>query len=119
MKKHIMILLFTLILAAGPLMACHIEFDPPEVTVKKGEIFRVTVVLELEHRRCELTLDDTQYEVEGLEIVKKGDWKSEDRFTHRQEITLKLTADKGTLEVLRECTRKGLSEGVLTVKAAE
>jgi len=117
MKKHILIALFALTLLAGPLMACHIGFEPEKMSVKKGETFTVTVVLELEHRRCELTLDDTQYEVEGLEIVKKGEWQSQDRFTHRQEITLKLTADKGTLEVLRECTRKGLSEGVFTVTA--
>lgn len=119
MKKYMIMVFFALVVFAAPLAACHIEFEPAEISVNKGETFIVTVVLELEHRRCELTLEDTQYEVNGLEIVKKGEWESEDHFTHRQEITLKLTAEKGTLAVLRECTRKGVSEGVLTVTAKE
>lgn len=119
MKKHIWIVWMIGFLLAGPLWSCFIEFEPETVTVKKGEEFTVTLILELEHRRCELTLEDTQYDVDGLEIVAMGEWESEDRFTHRRELTLKLIADKGVLRVTRECTRKGVSEGVLTVTARE
>jgi len=117
MRKHIWIALLTVVLLAGPLWSCFIEFEPDAVTVKQGEEFTITLVIEHEHRRCELTLDDTEYEVKGLEIVKKGEWKSEDRSLHRQMLTLKLVADKGTLRVVRECTRKGISQGILKVTA--
>lgn len=119
MKKYKTMVFFALVVFAAPLAACHIEFEPAELSARKGETVVVTVVLELEHRRCELTLEDTQYEANGLEIVKMGEWESVDRFTYRQELTLKLTADKGVLRVMRECTRKGVSEGVLTVTARE
>lgn len=118
MRKHIMIVMLALMLLAGPLWSCIIEFEPETISVKKGETFTVTMVLENEHRRCELTLEDTEYKVEGLEIVKKGEWESEDRYTHRQVLTLKLVGDKGELRVVRECTRKGISEGILKVTAA-
>jgi len=119
MKKNIVFALVIMVLVAGPLWSCFIEFDPESVTVKQGEEFTVILVIEHEHRRCELTLDDTGYEAEGLEIIKKGEWESKDRFLHRQVLTLKLTAAEGKLRVVRECTRKGISEGILKVKAAK
>lgn len=114
MKKIILLLLFISIVSAN-IFSCIIEFEPEKINMKKGEVQSVLLKLKYEHRKCELTLDDTQYEVKGLKILEKSEWNKKKRGEFTQKIKIKLIDDKGYLKIIRECSKKGISEGILKV----
>ncbi len=94
---------------------CIIEFTPETLKMKKGETATITLHLKYEHRRCEITLDDTEFETKGIKIISMGEWIKVKRGEYKRNIKIKLTSEKGTLKVIRECTKKGISEGILKV----
>ena len=117
MKKIISFFVILLFLGIVPALSCIIEFEPIEVKLKKGETTTVILHLKYEHRKCEITLDDTEYETKGIKIIEMGKWVKIKKGDFSRKIKIKLTADKGTLKIIRECTKKGISEGELKVKA--
>ncbi len=116
MRKKILIslILFGLVILSG--LSCIIEFEPESLKLAKGETATVKLHLKYEHRKCEITLDDTEYETKGLKILEMGKWTKIKRGDFSREIKIMLIAEKGTLRIIRECTKKGISEGVLKVK---
>ena len=100
-----------------PLFPCHINFKPDKVLVERGQPATVTLRVELEHRRCPLPLEDTEIEEDHVEIIEQGPWTKTSRNLYEVELTLILRAERGELRVIRECEKKGISEGILKVVA--
>lgn len=95
--------------------ACEITFNPEEIKVDESGTTKVTVVVKWEHRTCELDDDDLTIDLEGIEKISDTGWTNISPGLFHNELTLKLTADTGSLRVWRECSKKGLSEGKITI----
>ena len=96
---------------------CHIYFEPKIKTLQQGKEVEVTIYVKLEHRRCDIPLDATVIEAENIAIKEKGNWEKIKKGLYKLNIKIILTAAKGELRVIRECEKKGISEGILEVTA--
>jgi hypothetical protein len=96
--------------------ACHMTFEPEAIEGNVGDEVQVTVRVQLEHRRCELSPEDTILDMEGIHLIQDSGWEQVQRGLYENTLTIALdTPGEGHLRVYRECTRKGLSEGIAPV----
>lgn len=84
MKKLLIlaILITEIVFSSTELRACHYSFNSKVDQVKIGEVFDVKVTVIYEHRRCVIELDDTQFNLTGLEWIGQGEWEMEKRGTY-------------------------------------
>jgi hypothetical protein len=115
--QSFLLFMTAVVLLAGPLFPCIINFKPEKVLVERGKPVTVKLLVELEHRRCPLPLEDTELEGDQVEIIEQGSWTKRSRNLYEIELTLVLKAEEGELRVIRECEKKGISEGTLKVAA--
>ncbi len=116
MRKAISIaLIFVLTALAYP---CIIAFEPDKIKIAEiGKPVEIKVFVKLEHRRCPIALEDTNFEVKNIKIPKKGQWVKVKRGLYSVRLKVVLTEESGELRVTRECEKKGISEGTLKFKA--
>jgi hypothetical protein len=103
--------------ASAPAWSCEIFFETGKMTAALGREIQATVTVVLEHRNCKIPMAQTTIEGKGLTIVKQGSWARTKADTYTLDITFVLDGLKGELRVIRECDKKGISEGVLKVTA--
>ncbi len=121
MKKRILIgMVLAIMLFSSQIWACYYAFESEVESVNAGDSFDVKVNVIYEHRNCVIELEDTQFKFTGLELVKQGEWVQEKRGTYSVVLTMKaLEAGDSKLEVIRECSKKGISAGEWKVSVAE
>jgi len=112
--KKMMIASMIFVITVSILNGCLIYFEPKEVDLPLNQEVQVTVFVKLEHRRCPVSLEETQYDSKGIEIVKKSEWQEVNRNLYQQTLTIKRTNPQALLRVWRECDKKGISEGTLS-----
>jgi len=86
------------------------DFDENTI-YKVGEEIKITVFVDFVHTPCPLAIENTKIKLEGLEIVKPGEWvKSEDSNGYFMEMTVKVMADfpkDGKIILTRTCDNEG------------
>jgi len=103
-------------------LACHITFEKTDSkdkqeTIKVGEDGTVVfnAVVKWEHRKCVLADDDVNIDYNGVEKIYAKGWKKIKRGLYKNEIKVKLIDKEGTVRIWRECSKKGLSEGIVKI----
>lgn len=97
-------------------LACEITFEPSDVVVDKNGEATVKAVVKWEHRRCVLDDDDVNIDYENIKELSNTGWKKVKRGLFENTLKIKLTGDEGEIRVWRECSKKGVSEGILKIK---
>lgn len=116
--KHILFIALLILFTLQYILACDIHLESKEMSIKKGKETVVTVTVFLEHRRCHLDIEETEFMTDGVVIKNQSPWKSEGNNLFKAELTIVLTEDEGEIRVGRDCRKKGLSEGVLRIRSA-
>ena len=106
----------TLLLAGGTAYACKITFDTDPVKVDKDGKGKVTVKVKWEHRKCVLEEDEITFDGKGVKVSPQGKWKKVRPGLFTRVLSLKLSGNKGSVRVWRECRKKGVSEGTVHVR---
>lgn len=117
MKRLLMITVaLVIVIAASESFACHITFESdPLKDAQVGEVITVEAIVTKEHRRCELADDDVQVELsDNIKIVSETGWEKvgSNEIHNTFEIQI-LSGGETSLRVFRECSKKGVSEGIL------
>ncbi len=107
---------FILVAYASDARACHISFDPEEVQVGADGKGKVTAIVKWEHRKCVLDDDDVNVDTKSVKIIKSTGFKKVKRGLFKNEIEFQLEGKEGSIRVWRECSKKGLSEGIVKIK---
>lgn len=97
---------------------CDIRLESRDKVIKKGKETVVTVTVFLEHRRCHLGIEETEFMTDGIVIKSQSAWKQAGNNLYKAELHIVLTKDEGEIRVGRDCRKKGLSEGVLRIRSA-
>jgi hypothetical protein len=118
MKKIFMIIVAVVaVLSAAQSFACHINFTPDSIKhAQVGDIVKIEAVVVKEHRNCQLADTDVHVEVsDNIKVLSETGWatvgKNEIHNTFEIEV---LNAGEVAFRVFRECSKKGVSEGILT-----
>jgi len=114
-KTALLILAAALLSGAGPLDACEIHFEPSKSALASGQTAAVVLFVKFEHRRCDISIEDTRIETKNVEIVGRGSWTEVKSGLFRLDLEVKAGTGRGEIRVTRECDKKGLSEGLLVV----
>ncbi len=114
MRKAILMVL--LVALAGMVYPCIISFEPESVVTEQGKPFEVKVYVKLEHRRCPVKIKETKFEGKNIKILSKGEWVKEKKGLYSVVLKVLSTGENGELRVIRECEKKGISEGLLKIK---
>jgi hypothetical protein len=108
--------------AAGALVpsvasGCVMTFQPGAVRADRDGRATFTAFIRLDHRRCILAdpPDCVTLSPKNLKILKQSGWKKVRRGMFSSEFEVQLTANSGALKVLRECQKKGISEGTISI----
>ena len=121
--KRILIFTFILIISVSIVetsIACKISYDPGKVEGIVGEKKTVEIELKWEHRRCVLDEYDISMEFKGVTLIEQQGWEKVRSMLYKNVVTVRLDEPgKGTIRVYRECSKKGLSEGILTIKIGQ
>jgi hypothetical protein len=110
------------IFSLSPMLACKIEFKIEKNENKiynKGDEIVVKVTISKTHRNCVVEIDDTDFNVDGLEIVSATKWKEVGNKSYERKFKLKVLSNKtGELkfEAVRSCER-GVDKKALKLKA--
>ncbi len=113
MKKIILLSVMFLSLLHPTLSGCIIHFEPKKLNLVLNRETTLTIYVELEHRKCDIPLEDTNYTANGILILKKGKWIKVKRNLYKQEITVKALKIGGTLRIWRDCEEKGISDACM------
>jgi len=117
-KTKLLIALFLIgIFSVTAVYSCHINFKPKKLNIEPDTPTSITVFVELEHRRCQIPIEDTIIKSNNIEIMKQGSWERLSRNKYKIDLMLILKGEKGELIVFRECDKKGISEGIMKVTA--
>ena len=117
--SFIIIGLFLTLLFGGSLFACKITFGPKKIKIAKDGTAKVTVFVKWEHRKCVLDEDDINIDYKGIKKISTSGWKKIKRGYYKNELKIKLLKSKGSIRVWRECSKKGLSEGILKLSKSK
>ena len=120
MKKLLMIAVaLVIVIAASESFACHITFESDQLkNAQVGEVIKVEAIVTKEHRRCVLEDDDVQVELSSnIKIVSETGWETIGRNEIHNTFEIQiLSGGETNLRVFRDCSKKGVSEGVLEFK---
>jgi hypothetical protein len=111
MKQFALLILF--LIAFTGIKACEITLEVEKGAKEKyvvGDEFVIKVNLKFSHRVCNLSLEETKYEVKGLEILGGTDWKESSVGSWERKIKVKVTGTpdgKLTFNIVRTCDKMG------------
>ena len=115
LKVLVLIIAFSLL--AGSAWACYYDFEASSEKTQAGDTVDVKVSVIYEHRRCIIELTDTQFNLTNMELLGESEWNEDRRGTYSKILTLKPVSEgKAVLEVVRECSKKGVSSAEWTVE---
>lgn len=125
MKKGIISLALMMLIAFVG-FSCNVKFlvngqekIDKDAIYKVGEEIKITIFVDFIHQPCQISMDETKLKLDGLEIVKKGDWiKNNETNGYYLEMVVKIKPDyakEGKLTLTRTCTNEG-GFGILKFK---
>ena len=122
MKRALCVVIMSLLLAAGPTItkACEITVavdGAQKEKYKTGDIVVITITVVLEHRNCDISLDQTNIRVSGSQITGATKWGNTDGRTWQKRIKIKIDDGKSGKAIItaeRTCERDG-GKGSLTL----
>lgn len=91
--------------------ACDIEISVESSSQKKvyhaGDIVVLVVKVEQSHRTCELKINETKFDVSGLQVLAATDWKEESgAYVRKFKVkVLHLGSGKSVFKVSRICSK--------------
>lgn len=91
--------------------ACDIEISVDPASKKKvyhaGDVVVLVVTVEQSHRKCELKISETKFDVSGLQILAATEWKDENgTYVRKLKVkVLRLDSGKSVLKVSRICSK--------------
>lgn len=98
-------------------LACKITYEPEKIEGLVGEKKTVKIELKWEHRRCVLDEYDTNMEFKGISLIEQQGWEKIRSMLYKNVVTVRLDEPgDAKIRVYRECSKKGLSEGILKIK---
>ena len=104
----------SLLLTSNPLFACKIDLKAAgevKELYKVGDVIDLNLVVAFTHRACPTAINETEFNVEGLEISEATDWKeTKPGMIFEKAMKLKVLSNKDgklKLSVVRECPREG------------
>src|SRR5574344_393850 len=116
MKKKFVAFVALLLLCIGA-FACNVTFlvngqakYDKEKIYAPGEEIQVTITIAYIHNPCLLELSDTKLKLDGLDLVKEGEWIENANGSHSKVVTLKVQQDYKKdckLTLTRTCTNQG------------
>lgn len=116
----------SLLLATGVVLVpsaawgCVMRFEPRVVRADASGRATFTALIHLDHRRCVISLppDCVHLVPRGLKILKQGGWSRVKRalYSNTYHVQLIDAASEGSLKVWRDCSKKGISEGTISVR---
>lgn len=114
MKKIFLFLIFNLFVWEAN--ACFITFNvlDEKQVYHLNDVVMVKIILELDHRNCDVKPSETLFKTQNVKVIAAGDWKKVGSRTYEREFKLQITGSsgEGTLAVKRECHRDGASGSV-------
>ena len=111
MKRFALLILF--LTGFTGLYACEITIEVEKGAKEKyiaGDEIVIKVSLKFSHRVCNVSLENTKFEVKGLEILGGTDWKEIAIGSWERKIKVKVTGTpdgKLTFNVIRTCDKMG------------
>ena len=122
MKNVLKILLVSALLIAIPSItkACHITVTVEGVQKEKyqsGDIVVVKITVVLEHRNCDVSLDETDIQVSGSQITGATKWINTGGTTWERKLKIKIESaaeGKAIVTAVRTCEKDG-GKGSLTL----
>ncbi|MGE5521988.1 MAG: hypothetical protein ACM3VS_18845 [Candidatus Dadabacteria bacterium] len=121
--KNLSILLATVFLLLGPFLsnACKISLNierESKSVYKPGEIAIVKITVVMEHRNCDVSIDNTDINVSGSQIIGATKWVNTDGKTWERKIKIKILSDphKQALIVAERTCHKDGGKGVLKLQ---
>ena len=115
-KKVLVLFAVLAVFVSASALACEITFDPPEVKVDKDGKATVRAIVRWEHRRCVLEDDDINIDYNNVKLIKESGWRKIKRGLFENTLEIQLTGKEGSIRVWRECSKKGISEGIIKIK---
>ncbi len=110
------VLFFILAASVPEASACEITFNPAEVHVGPDGKGTVKILLKWEHRKCVLDDDDVHVDGKSVKILKSTGFKKVRRGRFENVVNFELQGKEGSIRVWRDCSLKGLSEGIVKIK---
>jgi hypothetical protein len=97
---------------------CVVTFEPREVLAGADGQATFIARIQLDHTRCILDLPPRCIELRpsGLGILSETGWKKVRRSLFENRYHVALAGERGSLRIWRECSKKGISEGEITVR---
>jgi hypothetical protein len=96
------------------------RFEPRVVRADAAGRATFTASIHLDHRRCVISLPPACVHLapRGLRILGQGGWRRVKRTLYSNTYHVQLTdaASEGSLKVWRDCSKKGISAGTITVR---
>ena len=110
--KKIVVLLMLFALVITQAMACHIEITSQSDTkkCKPGDELILAIKLTLTHRNCKVSVQDTKFKYDGIQILGATEWKQESQGVYERQVKVKVLNDnkkKIILSATRSCDKDG------------
>jgi hypothetical protein len=105
------------LLLPAPAHACELRFQPGQVEAGPDGKASFEAFIFIEHRRCVISLPPECIHLapSGLSIVQQSPWSRAKHDLYRASFQVQLSGDRGALRIWRDCAKKGISEGTITV----
>ena len=114
------------LMGAQPADACIITFEPVSgeadtsgIAADTSGVVELTAIVKWEHRRCVLDEDDFNVDYKGMVELSNTGWTRVKRGLYANIFKVKLTEQDGTMRVWRDCSKKGVSEGMVRLYRPE
>lgn len=120
--KQLVTLLLIILSASVVTHACSIDIEPSKSkNILPGDTITLKATVNWEHRVCVLEVEDVDAEVgKNARITAQSGWEKVNKMTYVNTYTV-VAKEKGDIafRVFRECSKKGVSENSITLKAAK
>ena len=100
--------------------ACIITFEPVSgkadtsgIAADTSGVVELTATVKWEHRRCVLDEDDISVDYKGMVELSNTGWTQVKRGLYANTFKVRLTELDGVMRVWRDCSKKGVSEGMV------
>jgi hypothetical protein len=100
-----------------PAQACELTFKPGQVRADATGRATFEAFIFIEHRRCVISLPPECVHVApvGLRILRQTGWTRAKHDMYRCEFEVQLDGAQGSLRIWRDCAKKGISAGAITI----
>jgi len=114
-----LLLFFSPLLWSVDSAACdfHFEVNNPKAVYSTGDEVVITVSVMLTHRVCEIEMEETQFKVDGMDIIGATKWVQVSSKIYARKFKIRITGNHSpaVFTALRECEKDG-GKGSLELK---